>query len=183
MAGAIIWHGVPNAPVNFPHEIDDDPQAIANGDVTELEHRDLGAYRTPTAPLQMERSPIRSEGHSPHRWRSRHCRVRTWRASSPTRTTSGTSSPATIRTSRVVAIPWARSSGLWRHSMVAHRPSSSARTSCGCGPPPASRSCRPRPARSASFARYRGIVRSRARCWLRRRSRGPYRRRMPTAGR
>lgn len=58
-------HGVPCAPVNFPHEIYDDPQAVANGYVAALEHRDLGPYRTSTAPLQMEGSPIRTEGYSP----------------------------------------------------------------------------------------------------------------------
>ncbi|MEM9513860.1 MAG: CoA transferase [Actinomycetota bacterium] len=60
-------HGVPSARVNFPHEIYDDPQALANSYVAELDHRDLGRYRTPTAPLQMGRTPVRTAGHSPRR--------------------------------------------------------------------------------------------------------------------
>ena len=59
-------HGVPSAPVNFPHEVFDEPQALANGYVGSGTHRDHGRYRFATAPVQMERTPVRSDGHSPH---------------------------------------------------------------------------------------------------------------------
>jgi formyl-CoA transferase len=58
-------HGLPAAPVNFPHEIYDDPQAIANGYVTSFEHRDLGRISGVTAPLKLSASPLRADGVSP----------------------------------------------------------------------------------------------------------------------
>jgi formyl-CoA transferase len=57
--------GVPAARLNFPNEIFDDPQALANGYVETLEHPRLGRYRTVTPPLRMEASPVRARGSSP----------------------------------------------------------------------------------------------------------------------
>jgi crotonobetainyl-CoA:carnitine CoA-transferase CaiB-like acyl-CoA transferase len=51
-------HRVPNARVNFPEEAIEDPQVIANGYVTELEHELLGAFKKPSPPLRMSVTPL-----------------------------------------------------------------------------------------------------------------------------
>ena len=58
-------HGVPAARLNFPHEIFDDPQAVANDYVETLDHPRLGRYRAVTPPLRMDGSPVRARGPSP----------------------------------------------------------------------------------------------------------------------
>lgn len=57
--------GVPCAIVNFPHEIFDDPQALANGYIEELEHPVHGTYQTVSSPLKMDATPLRHHGPSP----------------------------------------------------------------------------------------------------------------------
>lgn len=57
--------GVPAASVNFPHEIFDDPQALANGYIESLEHPDHGAYQAVSSPLKMDATPLRHHGPSP----------------------------------------------------------------------------------------------------------------------
>ena len=57
--------GVPAARLNFPNEIFDDPQALANGYVETVRHPRLGRFRTVTPPLRMEGSPVRARGPSP----------------------------------------------------------------------------------------------------------------------
>ncbi|MGB0620402.1 MAG: CaiB/BaiF CoA transferase family protein [Myxococcota bacterium] len=58
-------HGVPCAQMNFPHEIFDDPQAIANGYVKDYEHHALGPYRAATTPLKMDKTPLGAPRPSP----------------------------------------------------------------------------------------------------------------------
>lgn len=62
---ALHANGVPAARLNFPNEIFDDPQALANGYVETVDHPHLGRVRTVTPPIQMEASPVRSRGPSP----------------------------------------------------------------------------------------------------------------------
>ena len=57
--------GVPSARLNFPHEIFDDPQALANGYIETLDHPALGAYQTVTSPLKMDGTPLTARGPSP----------------------------------------------------------------------------------------------------------------------
>jgi crotonobetainyl-CoA:carnitine CoA-transferase CaiB-like acyl-CoA transferase len=57
--------GVPCSRYHLPTEAMDDPGAVANGFVEDIEHPVLGPYRTTTAPLVMERSPVRTTGPSP----------------------------------------------------------------------------------------------------------------------
>ena len=56
---------MPCAIVNFPHEIFDDPQAVANGYIETLEHPDHGEYQAVTSPLKMDATPLRHHGPSP----------------------------------------------------------------------------------------------------------------------
>lgn len=58
-------HSVPCAQMNFPHEIFDDPQAVANGYVEDLDHPALGPYRAVTTPVKMDATPLRAKGPSP----------------------------------------------------------------------------------------------------------------------
>ena len=57
--------GVPCAIVNFPHEIFDDPQALANGYIEHLDHPVHGAYDAVSSPLKMDGTPLRHHGPSP----------------------------------------------------------------------------------------------------------------------
>lgn len=57
--------GIPSSPYYLPHEAMRDPGAIANGFVEEIVHPIVGRVRTSAAPLQMERSPVRTSGPSP----------------------------------------------------------------------------------------------------------------------
>ena len=63
--GTLREHGVPAAHLNFPHEIFDDTQAVANEYVETLTHPQLGRYQAVTPPLKMEASPVRARGPSP----------------------------------------------------------------------------------------------------------------------
>ena len=58
-------HGVPCAQMNFPHEIFDDEQAVANGYIREYEHHALGRYRAATTPLKMDATPLGARLPSP----------------------------------------------------------------------------------------------------------------------
>ena len=58
-------HSVPSARLNFPHEIFDDPQALANGYIESLEHPTLGTYQTVTSPIKMDGTPLSARGPSP----------------------------------------------------------------------------------------------------------------------
>ncbi|MEM9175431.1 MAG: CoA transferase [Myxococcota bacterium] len=58
-------HGVPCAQMNFPHEIFDDAQAVANGYVETYEHHALGRYRATTTPVKMDGTPLGAELPSP----------------------------------------------------------------------------------------------------------------------
>lgn len=57
--------GVPSAIVNFPHEIFEDPQALANGYIEDLEHPVHGSYQAVSSPLKMDATPLRHHGPSP----------------------------------------------------------------------------------------------------------------------
>ena len=57
--------GVPSAIVNFPHEIFDDPQALANGYIEDLDHPVHGPYQAVSSPLKMDATPLRHRGPSP----------------------------------------------------------------------------------------------------------------------
>lgn len=57
--------GVPCAIVNFPHEIFDDPQALANDYIEHLEHPVHGTYQAVSSPLKMDATPLRHHGPSP----------------------------------------------------------------------------------------------------------------------
>jgi crotonobetainyl-CoA:carnitine CoA-transferase CaiB-like acyl-CoA transferase len=58
-------HGVPCGPFNFPTQIFDDEQIRANRYLVELEHHELGRYRTFAPPIRLEESPARVEGSAP----------------------------------------------------------------------------------------------------------------------
>ena len=51
--------------MNFPHEIFDDPQALANGYIETLEHPHHGQYQAVSSPLKMDATPLRHRGPSP----------------------------------------------------------------------------------------------------------------------
>ncbi len=57
--------GVPCSRYNTPTEALDDTGAVANGFVQDLQHPHLGRYRTVAAPVQMERTPVKTSGPSP----------------------------------------------------------------------------------------------------------------------
>lgn len=57
--------GVPCGPFNFPHEVFEDPQVLANEFVVELEHPVLGPYRTFASPVRFDRTPTEIRDSSP----------------------------------------------------------------------------------------------------------------------
>jgi formyl-CoA transferase len=57
--------GVPCGPFNFPSQVWDDEQILANEFVVELEHPLLGAYKTFAPPIRMDRTPTRIRSSSP----------------------------------------------------------------------------------------------------------------------
>ena len=57
--------GVPCGPYHFPHEVFDEPQITENGFVAELEHPVLGAYKTFSPPIRMERTPTAIQSPAP----------------------------------------------------------------------------------------------------------------------
>ena len=50
--------GVPSGPFNFPHEIFDEDQIVANDFVLGLEHPKLGEYKTYGTAIKMEKTPV-----------------------------------------------------------------------------------------------------------------------------
>jgi formyl-CoA transferase len=50
--------GVPSGPFNFPHEIFDEEQIVANEFVLSLEHSKLGEYKTYGTAIKMEKTPV-----------------------------------------------------------------------------------------------------------------------------
>lgn len=57
--------GVPCGPYNMPHEAINDPHALANGYMVELEHPDFGSYLATGMPFQMGVSRAQVPGPSP----------------------------------------------------------------------------------------------------------------------
>jgi crotonobetainyl-CoA:carnitine CoA-transferase CaiB-like acyl-CoA transferase len=57
--------GVPCGPFNFPTEVFNDPQVLANEYLIELEHPTLGAYKTFAPPIRMDATPTRVRAASP----------------------------------------------------------------------------------------------------------------------
>jgi len=57
--------GVPCGPFNFPTEVFDDPQVVANDFVVEIDHQTVGPYRTFAPPIRMDRTPTRVQSPSP----------------------------------------------------------------------------------------------------------------------
>lgn len=57
--------GYPCGPYNMPHQAMQDPHAIQNGYVVELEHPDFGPYQASGMPFQMEKSRSQVPGPSP----------------------------------------------------------------------------------------------------------------------
>ena len=57
--------GYPCGPYNMPHQAIQDPHAVANGYVVELDHPDFGPYTTVGMPFQMERNRSAIRGPSP----------------------------------------------------------------------------------------------------------------------
>ncbi len=57
--------GVPCGPFNFPTDVFNDPQILANEFVIELEHPLLGAYKTFAPLLRMDETPTRVHGPAP----------------------------------------------------------------------------------------------------------------------
>ena len=62
---ALRAEGYPCGPYNMPHEAMNDPHAVANGYVVELEHPLFGSYKTTGMPFQMEKSKSQVRGPSP----------------------------------------------------------------------------------------------------------------------
>lgn len=56
---------VPCSRFNTPDEALDDPGALANGFVQDLDHSVLGTYRTVAPPIVMDRTPLKTQGPSP----------------------------------------------------------------------------------------------------------------------
>ena len=56
---------VPCSRYYVPTEAINDPGALANGFVEDLDHPVLGRYRTTSTPISMDRSPVRTPGPSP----------------------------------------------------------------------------------------------------------------------
>lgn len=57
--------GVPCGPFNFPTEVFDDPQVLANDFIIEMEHPLLGPYKTFATPFRFERTPAGPSHSSP----------------------------------------------------------------------------------------------------------------------
>lgn len=57
--------GVPCGPFNFPPDVFQDPQVLANEYVIELEHELLGPYKTFAPPVRMDLTPTRVRRSSP----------------------------------------------------------------------------------------------------------------------
>ena len=57
--------GVPCGPYYAPTEAVNDPGALANGFLVDLDHPTLGTYRTTAAPIEMDRTPVRTDTPSP----------------------------------------------------------------------------------------------------------------------
>ncbi len=57
--------GVPCGPFNFPHEVFEEPQVLANDYIIELEHEALGPYKTFAPPIRMDKTPIVANRPSP----------------------------------------------------------------------------------------------------------------------
>jgi crotonobetainyl-CoA:carnitine CoA-transferase CaiB-like acyl-CoA transferase len=57
--------GVPAARYYTPMEALDDPGALANGFVEDVDHPLVGRYRTGAVPIRMDRTPVRTTGPSP----------------------------------------------------------------------------------------------------------------------
>ncbi|MDA0352750.1 MAG: CoA transferase [Chloroflexi bacterium] len=58
-------NGVPNGPLNFPEDMANDPQVLANGGIVELEHDLSGPQRQVGPVLQMSATPLRAQGAAP----------------------------------------------------------------------------------------------------------------------
>ncbi|MCZ2108560.1 MAG: CoA transferase [Dehalococcoidia bacterium] len=58
-------NGVPCGPFNFPTEVFEDPQVLANDFIIEMEHPLLGPYKTFATPFRFDRTPARAERSSP----------------------------------------------------------------------------------------------------------------------
>ena len=61
-------HGVIWGPVLGLHEVVDDPQANAIGLFPELQHPELGTYRTVNAPMRFKTAEVRPRGPAPKVW-------------------------------------------------------------------------------------------------------------------
>ncbi len=57
--------GVPCGKLNFPPDVFDDPQILANEYVVEVEHPVIGGYRTFAPPIRMDATPTRIQGPPP----------------------------------------------------------------------------------------------------------------------
>jgi len=58
-------HGVPCGPVNFPEDMVDNEQVLANGMIVELEHDISGPQRQVAPLMEMSASPLAAQGSSP----------------------------------------------------------------------------------------------------------------------
>ncbi|MEO9254844.1 MAG: CoA transferase, partial [Tepidiformaceae bacterium] len=57
--------GVPSGPFNFPTEVFNDPQVLANDFLIEIDHPLLGPYKTFAPPIRMDETPTRVRSASP----------------------------------------------------------------------------------------------------------------------
>lgn len=58
-------HGVPCGPVNFPEDMVDNEQVLANGMIVELDHEISGPQRQVAPLMEMSASPLAAQGSSP----------------------------------------------------------------------------------------------------------------------
>jgi len=58
-------NGVPNGALQFPEDMVDDPQVVANGGIVELEHELSGPQRQVGPVIKMSASPLAAQGPSP----------------------------------------------------------------------------------------------------------------------
>lgn len=58
-------NGVPCGPFNFPTEVFDDPQILANDFIIELDHPALGPYKTFATPMRFDRATAAPRASSP----------------------------------------------------------------------------------------------------------------------
>ncbi|MGD9932091.1 MAG: CaiB/BaiF CoA transferase family protein [Dehalococcoidia bacterium] len=58
-------HGVPCGPLNFPEDMVDNEQALANGMIVELDHDITGPQRQVGPLMRMSASPLEAQGSSP----------------------------------------------------------------------------------------------------------------------